>query len=234
MFKKVRSRLSFSNVVAVIALFVALGGTSYAALRVGSKQIINNSIRSKDLRNGQVRTRDLKNSDVRTQDIRNNHVRSRDLRDGDVGTQDLADNGVGTQDLADNDIRNADANAELALAKGFASVDARNTNGPATVHNFGGQQTSTAPTGVSAERVAQGIYDVTFVSNDGKFTDVDSVNDLTTQVTGRNGFSTGSIFDAASSASADQVKLRVFMRRPDNGGTIDSDFSIQFYARTTP
>ncbi len=62
---------------------------------------------------------------------------------------------------------------------------------------------------------------------------VNSVNDLATQVAGRNGFSTGSIFDAASSANENTIKLRVFMRRPDNGGTIDSDFSVQFYARTT-
>ena len=54
------------------------------------------------------------------------------------------------------------------------------------------------------------------------------------QVTGRNGFSTASIFANASTATADPVKLRVFLRRPDNGGTIDSAFSLQFYARTAP
>ncbi len=62
---------------------------------------------------------------------------------------------------------------------------------------------------------------------------MNSVNDLTWQVTGRNGFSTGSVFDAASTANENQIKLRVFMRNPDNGGGIDSDFSVQFYARTT-
>lgn len=45
--------------VAVIALFVALGGGAYAALRVGSKQIVNNSVRSKDVRNGTLRGGDL-------------------------------------------------------------------------------------------------------------------------------------------------------------------------------
>ena len=87
---------------------------------------------------------------------------------------------------------------------------------------------------MTAQRVGQGIYDVTFTANEGKYTGVDSVDDLTVQVTGRNGFSTASIFSNASTASADQVKLRVFMRRPDNGGTIDSAFSVQFYARTAP
>jgi hypothetical protein len=121
------------------------------------------------------------------------------------------------------------------VAKGFATIDARNTNGPATVHNFGGQQTATSPPGVSAQRIAQGVYDVTFQANTGtgKFVNVNSVNDLATQVTGRNGFATGMVFDGASTANENTIKLRVFLRRPDNGATIDSDFSVQFYARTT-
>ena len=45
--------------MAVIALFVALGGGAYAALRVGSKQIVNNSVRSKDVRNGTLRGGDM-------------------------------------------------------------------------------------------------------------------------------------------------------------------------------
>jgi hypothetical protein len=45
-------------VIAVIALFVALGGGAYAALRVGSKQIVNNSVRSKDVRNRTLMGRD--------------------------------------------------------------------------------------------------------------------------------------------------------------------------------
>src|SRR5215212_5220241 len=47
-------------VVAGLALFVALGGSSYAALKVGSGQIKNNSVRSRDLRNNDVRGRDIR------------------------------------------------------------------------------------------------------------------------------------------------------------------------------
>jgi hypothetical protein len=53
-------RPSPALVIAVIALFVALGGGAYAALRVGSKQIVNNSVRSKDVRNRGLTGRDLK------------------------------------------------------------------------------------------------------------------------------------------------------------------------------
>lgn len=37
--------------VAYAALFVALGGTAWAALHVGSKQVVNNSLKSGDLKN---------------------------------------------------------------------------------------------------------------------------------------------------------------------------------------
>lgn len=38
-------RPTHTTVVAYLALFVALGGSSYAAVRIGSRQIINNSVR---------------------------------------------------------------------------------------------------------------------------------------------------------------------------------------------
>jgi hypothetical protein len=197
MVKKVRSHLSFANVLASVALFVTLGGTSYAVATgsIDSREIRNNTIRGKDIRTGNVASRDLKNDDVRSRDIENTQVRSADL------------------------------NAEVAVAKGFASIQGTNANGPANVVNFGGQQTN----GVTAQRIAAGIYDVTFT---GTFTDVDNVGDLAVQVTGRNGFSTGSVFDAAGTANQNQIKLRAFMRRPDNGVGIDTSFSVQFYART--
>ena len=37
---------------AIVALFVALGGTAYAAATVGSGDVINDSLKSADLKNG--------------------------------------------------------------------------------------------------------------------------------------------------------------------------------------
>lgn len=47
------------NVVAYLALFVALGGSSYAAVKVGSGQIVNNSVRGKDIRNHSIKGVDV-------------------------------------------------------------------------------------------------------------------------------------------------------------------------------
>ena len=58
-----RPKLSYSNVVASVALFVALGGTSYAALlprnSVGSRQIRSNAVGSSELRRGAVHLADI-------------------------------------------------------------------------------------------------------------------------------------------------------------------------------
>jgi hypothetical protein len=44
-----RARLTYANVVATLALFLALGGTSYAALQITSKDIKNRTIKGGDI-----------------------------------------------------------------------------------------------------------------------------------------------------------------------------------------
>lgn len=55
-----RRHLTFANVTSLLALFIALGGTSYAVATIGTKQIKNNSVRSVDVRNGQLTSRDVR------------------------------------------------------------------------------------------------------------------------------------------------------------------------------
>ena len=69
MLRRLRSYATFSNVVAMLALFMALGGTSYAALKIGSKQIRNNSVKSVDIRNNGVRGKDIRDATITGRDI---------------------------------------------------------------------------------------------------------------------------------------------------------------------
>jgi hypothetical protein len=60
-----RSRLSFANVISLIALFVALGGTGYAAVKiprnsVGGSQLKANAVSSSKVKNGALRAVDFK------------------------------------------------------------------------------------------------------------------------------------------------------------------------------
>jgi hypothetical protein len=47
---RLRRKLSFANVMATLAVFIALGGTSYAALELTGRDIRNGSLTARDLR----------------------------------------------------------------------------------------------------------------------------------------------------------------------------------------
>jgi hypothetical protein len=81
MFARLRARLTYANVVATLALFLALGGASYAAVRVGSRQIVNNSVRTQDLRNNDIRSQDIRNRTIRGGDILTNTITGRQVRE---------------------------------------------------------------------------------------------------------------------------------------------------------
>lgn len=70
MLSSFRKHLSYSNVIATAALFIALGGTSYAVIRVDSRDVVNNSLRSTDVRNNSLRGRDIRDRTLRARDLR--------------------------------------------------------------------------------------------------------------------------------------------------------------------
>src|SRR3954454_24842723 len=67
MIKRLTSKLTYANVTATLALFIALGGSSYAALKlprnsVGSNQIRTSAVGSSEVRDRSVRLRDISRS----------------------------------------------------------------------------------------------------------------------------------------------------------------------------
>ena len=59
-----RKRLTFSNVIALLALFIALGGTSYAVTAlpknsVGTQQLKKNAVTGVKVKNGSLSSADL-------------------------------------------------------------------------------------------------------------------------------------------------------------------------------
>jgi hypothetical protein len=102
--------------VAGLALFVALGGTSYAAgLLIGTKQIKNNAVTSKKIKDNRVSSSDLKNNGVQSADIADGTVALTDLNaplqakvngvgGGLVDTGQLANGAVTNPKLAPNSV----------------------------------------------------------------------------------------------------------------------------------
>jgi len=68
--RSLRTRPSPALVVAVAALVVALGGTSYAAGMIGSADIKDNSIRSKDIRSDAVKGSDVRDGSLKAKDFK--------------------------------------------------------------------------------------------------------------------------------------------------------------------
>jgi hypothetical protein len=74
------SRLTYANVMATIAVFIALGGSSYAALTVTGKNVKNSSLTGKDLKNNSVTGSDVKN--LRSGDVKNGSLLAADFKAG--------------------------------------------------------------------------------------------------------------------------------------------------------
>ena len=97
--KWTRTHLSFANAISLIALFVALGGTGYAAT-----QLSKNSVGAKQIKKNAVGAPEVKRNAVRASEIRSNAVGGADILDNGVGAADLADNSVGAGELGDNSV----------------------------------------------------------------------------------------------------------------------------------
>ncbi len=67
---KRRIRLTYANVVASIALFAALGGSSYAAISITGKQVRDASLSGRDVRNGSLTTGDVRDQSLLARDFK--------------------------------------------------------------------------------------------------------------------------------------------------------------------
>ena len=73
-FTRLRARLTYANVTATLALFVALGGTSYAAATlarnsVGSAQIRANAVGSSEIRRSAVSSSEIRDRSIALRDL---------------------------------------------------------------------------------------------------------------------------------------------------------------------
>jgi hypothetical protein len=66
MLARARAHLTYANVVATLALFVALGGSAYAAIHIGSRQIKNRSIRQIDVHKNTLGGTEINESKLKT------------------------------------------------------------------------------------------------------------------------------------------------------------------------
>ena len=88
---KLNRRPSPALIIACLALFVALGGTGYAAI-----VLPKNSVGAKQIRTGGVTSSEIRNSTTRSRDIAQNTILGRDLRADTLGAREIAESKLGT------------------------------------------------------------------------------------------------------------------------------------------
>lgn len=116
-----RHRPSPAMGVALVALFLSLGGGAYAAVKIGARDIERNAVRSGHIKNHQVRSADVRNHSLRGRDVRNGSLTGADIGDDSVKGADVDES---TLELG---LGNASARGGFCLANSGPETCARPT-----------------------------------------------------------------------------------------------------------
>jgi hypothetical protein len=179
---RLKRRLNFANVTSAAALFVALGGTSYAAISlpadsvgtreirtggVGKSEVQTGGIGQSEIRTGAVGKGEIKTGGVGASELHTDSVRKPEIRNDAVGTEEIAKDAVTADEIKDGSVgvSKLDAAARGALTPFRADV---NANGGA---DSGNAKTVTHTPG-------SGVYTVDFGSDVTKCTAVATLGNV--------------------------------------------------------
>ena len=74
MITRLRNRLTYANTVATLALFLALGGSSYAAISITGKNVKNGSLTGKDIKGSSLGTKQVRNGSLLAGDFKSGQL----------------------------------------------------------------------------------------------------------------------------------------------------------------
>ena len=134
MLGRLRSRLTYANVMSTLACVgVLAGGTAYAANTVFSADIVDGEVKVADIGQGAVATDEIANGQVKTADIGDGEVKTADLANGAASTDKIADAAVTTAkvkndnltggDVAANSLKGADIDESSLAGLAFGNAN---------------------------------------------------------------------------------------------------------------
>lgn len=93
-----------SNVLGLVAIFIALSGTAWAAGKIGGGAIKNNAIQSKHLLKETIKPTDIAPNAIYSWHIKDGEVKGEDVLNGSLGGDDIADSSLGGEHIANNSL----------------------------------------------------------------------------------------------------------------------------------
>ena len=171
--RALRKRVSSAHVISLIALFVAISGTTFAAVTVTSREVVNNSLKTKDLKDGKAVTgadvvdgslggTDVVDGSILTEDLADGAVTGGKIADAQVGSVDLSDQSVTTDKLADAAVtagKLADTAVTVAKIADSAVTGAKIADSAVTVAKI-------ADSAVTGAKIANGTVGATDLASD--------------------------------------------------------------------
>lgn len=117
--------INYANVVATMALFIALGGISWAAATapnnsVAAKSIKKNAVTNSKIKNNAVTSRKIKSSSVLSSDVKNDALTGEDINEGTLATVPSASTAT-DQFNAAKAVRPSASNNDPAVARAAAT-----------------------------------------------------------------------------------------------------------------
>jgi hypothetical protein len=101
---RLRTRITYANVVSSLALFVLLGGSAYAAATIGAEDIKDSAVHSNHIADGQVKNPDVASDSVGGGKVIDGSLPAEDFRAGELrGPQGPAGPGEITFDRSDGE-----------------------------------------------------------------------------------------------------------------------------------
>ena len=175
---KLTERLTFANVMSVVAVFIAIGGGAYAAGlardSVKSKQIAANAVKEPELganavTNPKIAANAVTNPKIAANAVTNPKiagaaVTAAKIADGSVTTNKIADGSVTTNKIADDAVNGAKVNEASLAQVPLAAVATKASNTLGAIVNSDGTLSSEAQSGTTSTRngLDTGNYTVGF------------------------------------------------------------------------
>jgi hypothetical protein len=142
--------LSFSNVVALLALFIVLGGAAYAGTKINGKTIVNRSIGGGKLKNETITANKIKKGTITGAQIRNETITGAQIEAGSIDARQINLSTLGTVPSAQS------ANTAVTATKAdSAAIATSATSADSAKHAESADSATSADTATNADNATR-------------------------------------------------------------------------------